>query len=72
MLHVHSPLRIFALYSSLTVAFGCLTVWGGHRWKDDGSLDKVAKLTAFAEAALGCSMAQLAIAWCLKNPNVST
>jgi aryl-alcohol dehydrogenase-like predicted oxidoreductase len=23
-------------------------------------------------AELGCSMAQLALAWCLKNPNVST
>jgi aryl-alcohol dehydrogenase-like predicted oxidoreductase len=23
-------------------------------------------------AGLGCSMAQMAIAWCLKNPNVST
>jgi aryl-alcohol dehydrogenase-like predicted oxidoreductase len=28
-------------------------------------LDKVAK-------ELGCTMAQLALAWCLKNPNVST
>ena len=42
------------------------------RWREDGSLDKVAKLAAFAEAELGCSSAQLAIAWCLKNPNVST
>ena len=41
-------------------------------WLADGSLEKVAKLTAFAEKELGCSMAQLAIAWCLKNPNVST
>ena len=23
-------------------------------------------------AELGCSMAQMALAWCLKNPNVST
>jgi len=41
-------------------------------WLADGSLDKVAKLTAFAEKEMECSMAQLAIAWCLKNPNVST
>jgi voltage-dependent potassium channel beta subunit len=33
-----------------------------------------AKVTELAEAALelGCSVGQLAIAWCLKNPNVST
>ena len=42
------------------------------KWQDDGSLDKVAKLTEFARDELGCSMAQLAIAWCLKNPKVST
>ena len=30
------------------------------------------KLTAFAQKELGVSMASLALAWCLKNPNVST
>ena len=36
--------------------------------------DRNAKVTELAEVAreLGCSMGQLAIAWCLKNPNVST
>lgn len=34
-------------------------------------LNKVRKLTEIA-GDLGCSMAQLAIAWCLANPNVST
>jgi voltage-dependent potassium channel beta subunit len=34
-------------------------------------IDKVRQLTGIAED-LGCSMAQLALAWCLKNPNVST
>jgi voltage-dependent potassium channel beta subunit len=34
-------------------------------------LDKVRQLVPIAEE-LGCSMSQLAIAWCLKNPNVST
>lgn len=34
-------------------------------------LQKVAQLGNIA-AKLGCSTAQLAIAWCLKNPNVST
>lgn len=33
--------------------------------------EKVRQLMPIAEA-LGCTMAQLAIAWCLKNPNVST
>ncbi len=34
-------------------------------------IDKVRRLGPVAED-LGCSMAQLAIGWCLKNPNVST
>ena len=37
------------------------------KWLADGSLDKVAKLAAFAEKEMECSMAQLAIAWCLKK-----
>ena len=35
------------------------------------NIEKVKRLMPVA-ADLGCSMAQLAIAWCLKNPNVST
>ena len=36
--------------------------------------DKIAKVRRLAKVAddLGCSLAQLAIAWCLTNPNVST
>ena len=34
-------------------------------------VEKVKQLVPIAEE-LGCSMAQLALAWCLKNPNVST
>ncbi len=34
-------------------------------------IEKVKRLTHIANE-LGCSMAQLALAWCLKNPNVST
>lgn len=34
-------------------------------------IEKTRQLTPIAKD-LGCSMAQLAIAWCLKNPNVST
>ena len=41
----------------------------GETVKD--KLDAVRKLSALADE-LGCSTAQLAIAWCLANPNVST
>jgi aryl-alcohol dehydrogenase-like predicted oxidoreductase len=34
-------------------------------------IEKVRRLTPLAQE-LGCSMAQLALAWCLKNPHVST
>ncbi len=34
-------------------------------------LEKVRQMTSVAEE-LGCTMAQMALAWCLKNPNVST
>lgn len=34
-------------------------------------IEKVRQMTVIAQE-LGCTMAQLAIAWCLKNPNVST
>jgi voltage-dependent potassium channel beta subunit len=51
----------------------------GYEWLktrysgEDGKkrLEKVKNLMPVAKE-LGCSMAQLAIAWCLKNPNVST
>jgi voltage-dependent potassium channel beta subunit len=36
-----------------------------------GYIEKVKQLISIAQG-LSCSMAQLAIAWCLKNPNVST
>jgi aryl-alcohol dehydrogenase-like predicted oxidoreductase len=34
-------------------------------------IEKVKQLTLIA-AELGCTLAQMALAWCLKNPNVST
>jgi aryl-alcohol dehydrogenase-like predicted oxidoreductase len=34
-------------------------------------IDKVKKLVPISQE-LGCTMSQLALAWCLKNPNVST
>lgn len=47
----------------------------GYEWVKEGftpeRIEKVKQLQPVA-AGLGCSMAQMAIAWCLKNPNVST
>jgi voltage-dependent potassium channel beta subunit len=48
----------------------------GYDWLRDQITDhhaneKVRRLQPIAEA-LGCSLAQLALAWCTKNPNVST
>jgi voltage-dependent potassium channel beta subunit len=45
--------------------------WLKDRWMQENLLDKVKKLSALA-AGLGISTAQLSIAWCLKNPHVST
>ena len=42
------------------------------RWQKDGTIDKVKKLQDFAQGNLSCSVSQLALAWCLKNSNVST
>ncbi len=48
----------------------------GYEWLKDSvilpdRIEKVKKLQVVAND-LGCSVAQLALAWCLKNPNVST
>lgn len=45
--------------------------WLKDRWVMDDKVKKVKKLTVFA-AKLGVSVAALSIAWCIKNPNVST
>ena len=45
--------------------------WMAERLTDGASLAKVEKLRPIA-ADLGCSLAQLAIAWCAQNPHVST
>lgn len=42
-----------------------------EREETQHQIKKVAQLIPIADE-LGCSMAQLALAWCLKNPNVST
>ncbi len=45
--------------------------WLKDRWMKDDMLGKVRKLSALAEQ-LEISMAQLSIAWCIKNPDVTT
>jgi voltage-dependent potassium channel beta subunit len=48
----------------------------GYSWlhKDVTDKERLAKVRALQPIAkgLGCTLSQLAIAWCLKNPNVST
>lgn len=45
--------------------------WLRDRLTDPKRLEKVRALQPIA-ADLGCTLSQLAIAWCLKNPNIST
>lgn len=45
--------------------------WLKDRWMVDDRLKKVKKLSEFA-AKFGTTTAALSIAWCIKNPNVST
>jgi voltage-dependent potassium channel beta subunit len=45
--------------------------WLAERLTDAAKLAQVRRLAPIARE-LGCTMAQLAIAWCLKNPHVST
>ncbi len=45
--------------------------WLKDRTLREENLQKIRRMTAFAKK-IGISMANLAIAWCLKNPNVST
>jgi voltage-dependent potassium channel beta subunit len=45
--------------------------WLKERWMLDDRIKKVKKLQDFA-TSLGTTTAALSIAWCLKNPNVST
>lgn len=45
--------------------------WLRHALTDEGSNDKVRRLVAVA-GEMGCTPAQLAIAWCARNPHVSS
>mmetsp|Transcript_24146 Transcript_24146/g.39425 ORF Transcript_24146/g.39425 Transcript_24146/m.39425 type:complete len:361 (-) Transcript_24146:149-1231(-) len=40
-------------------------------WEKEGKLDKVKELTTYAKDKLDCTVIELALAWCAKNPNVS-
>lgn len=48
--------------------------WLREKFEDEETQKQIAQVRELTEVAkkLGCSTAQLAIAWCLKNPNVST
>ncbi len=48
--------------------------WLRNRFTGDEAERRVAKVKSIAGVAddLGCSIAQLSLAWCLQNPNVST
>lgn len=41
-------------------------------WHKEGKIGKVIALEKFAKKNYNCSVAQLALAWCLKNKNVTT
>src|SRR5690606_29110382 len=45
--------------------------WLKEKWIMDDNIKKVKKLSELA-AKLGITTAALSIAWCIKNPNVST
>lgn len=58
------------------IPLGTRAALKGFEWLRDSvitpeRIEKVKRLQPVA-ADLGCSTAQLALAWCLKNPNVST
>ena len=42
-----------------------------EEWKESGKLDKVKQLSEYCQDKLDCTVAQLALAWCAKNTNVS-
>jgi len=48
--------------------------WLRHRFEDEEAVQRIAKVGELMDIAdeLGVSMAQLALAWTLKNPNIST
>ena len=74
---VFSPMAVGLLSGNYIKAPPVQNNQGGRvktaeKWISDGTMAKVEKLKAYAEEKLGASMPQLAIAWCLKNENVTT
>ncbi len=47
-----------------------INILDGHR--ASGMLKRIADLDVWAQETLSCNVGQLALAWCVKNPNVST
>jgi aryl-alcohol dehydrogenase-like predicted oxidoreductase len=45
--------------------------WLKERWVQEAKIEKVKKLAVLAQE-MGVSLAELAIAWTIKNPNVTT
>ena len=43
-----------------------------ERHQKEGNLDRIARLDEYAQEQFQCRVSTLSIAWCLKNPNVST
>jgi voltage-dependent potassium channel beta subunit len=43
-----------------------------EKWRAEGKIEKVRSLTKYASECFQCTVSQLALAWCIKNKNVST
>lgn len=43
-----------------------------NKWHADGTITKVRELSEFAKTRFNCTVGQLALAWCVRNKNVST
>ncbi len=59
---------------------GSRATQSGYEWlirlfdaqREKGAIERIKALTAFAKDTFDASMTQLALAWCVKNPNVTT
>ena len=74
---VYSPLACGVLTGkyNLGIPAGSRAALKGHEWvMDQVTPEVIEKINRLKPVAgdLSCSLAQLALAWCLKNPNVST
>jgi voltage-dependent potassium channel beta subunit len=74
---IFSPLALGILTGKYNdgIPDGSRATLDGYEWmKDDITPERVDKVRRLAPIAsdLGCTLAQLALAWCLRNPNVST